>query len=223
MERKFERELGRKLNQRSIEPSQDAWERVNLQRGRRQKKRTYIYYWIAASVITAIGLVWIASGGREAQTGTQQVVTIEKAAPETDPQRQPENTVAAKRVQIGQQHLNPKPQNAAIAYKENEPQDKNQSALTVAAADITHPQIASRINPHTVFIASPASKAEPDDVDALINRARSEIAAGRGLLKPTDASALLKVSESELDENFRSGIIENLFKQKRIKVALSSH
>jgi len=216
MEKNFENELGRKLNQRTIEPSPNTWERVKLQRGRKKQNHTYIY-WVAAVAVVAIGISWLGINQRQTETATE-VVRKEHAEPAKS-----KIAVETESLPAVAAESNLKKKESRQLKPESAREKEEQLASGLASADIVRRQIEEKITSEVIVLIESGKKVNPDDVDLLIAKARSEIAAGRGLSKQTDATALLKDSESELDENFRSGIIENIFKQKRIKVALSGH
>lgn len=221
MDKNFEKELGRKLSERTITPSVNAWERVKLQRERKPKKRTYIY-WMAATLVLALGMTVFFNTSRQAEV-TPTVVNNEKNASEiTSPKSSPEVVTP---IEIASQQTSgrakqPKRNPSALPEYKILPRE---AALTIASADLTHLQTSLTITSKVQVAIKSDTKESADDVDLLIQKARKEIAAGRGLSKPTDANALLKASESELDESFRSGIIENVFKQKRIRVAFGNN
>lgn len=223
MEKDFEKGLGRKLNQRTIEPSSNAWERVNLQRGKTKKRPTYIRYWIAALFVLGLGILWMQIGNQETEIPT----TIVKTENNMSKPAQTKTGIELPEQSAKEQIATITPRKTEIA----EPADTEtakielpkQQAMTLASADVRRNEIEDKITSAVVLMIDSGKKVDADDVDLLIEKARKEIAAGNGLSKRTDATALLKDSESEIDENFRTGVFENLFKHKKIKVALSSH
>lgn len=227
MEKDFEKGLAQKLNQRTIEPSANTWERVNLQRSKAKKKAYPIIYWIAATLIIGIGLTFLhfATGGPDQQNAVvNKAVPLRHVAPtghEVANCNDADNNIST---EITKPVAAKSP---AFIIKTEIAQDRPQeTSLSQQAADINRTvkeQKAQEILVALEQIAKAGKQPTEDDVDALIAKARLDIAAGNYPSRPTDAAALLKTSESELDESFRSGIFENLFKQKRIRVALSSH
>lgn len=226
MERKFEKELHRKFNSRTITPSDDAWQRVNLQRNRKKKKPVFIYK-VAAVLVLALGISWIVFNGRQAEA-TPSIVNTHTGAPAakfaTQPPVPPTDVVEPRTKpdrpgKPGQAHDAIRQATAQISERGKTASADVVPILRPVVYEQKAEQIAIAIND---MIASGKAVNE-DDLDAMIEKARLEIASGRGLSKPTDASALLREGESELDENFRSGIIENLFKQKRIRVAFGNN
>lgn len=214
MKENFEQQLKHKLTQREITPAANAWERVQLQRGRKHKKNNTIYY-VAASVALLIGLFWTATRqsdlpanrpGHTPVVTAPQIQTEAKSEPAVHPAPLATTTPSRTTTQ------------SVIAQA-----DRKASDIVPAAVQPEIPQAAIVTAPVgiTPAIASVEHRAEIDynDVDALIAKARMELAAGRGLSNPTDATTLLRDSESELDRNFRHSVIEYLFKQKKIKLA----
>jgi hypothetical protein len=72
-------------------------------------------------------------------------------------------------------------------------------------------------------VIQPGAEIDYNNLDALLAKARQEIANGRGLSKPTNANHLLRDSEAELDANFRHSMLEYFFKQKKIKVVFNNN
>ncbi|MBD3582888.1 hypothetical protein [Flavobacterium selenitireducens] len=220
MDKNFEKELGRKLNERAITPSGNAWERVNLQRERQPKKNTAIY-WIAAVLILGLGTTLLFNAGRQAEI-THEVVEVKKIELETRSTKTTLEIIEPMEVATRPSDTEPK-MIEQVPSTTAEPKQGVQETLTIASAELTRSPADKKITSKIPLTLESAKKTDPNDVDLLIEIARKEIAAGRGLSKPTDANALLKASESELDESFRSGIIENVFKQKRIRVAFGNN
>lgn len=220
MEKNFEAGLKRKLDQREIQPSANAWERVQLQRGKQKKQRPYIMYWVAAIFVIGFG-VFMLSEKRQTpeiivvkeveKAETPEVSQPKVILPETPKSEKKEIAVSSRLKTVPTE---PENQTAPIA--------PTQSPLQLANAELNRKEIHDKITAEVLIMVESGQKVNEDDVDALIEKARKELSAGHGLSKPTDANALLKASESEMDESFRTGIFESLFKQKRIKVALSS-
>ena len=223
MEKDFEKELARKLNQRTIGPSSNAWERVNLQRSKPRKKSAPIIYWIAAALVLGIGLTFVdfesgKSGPDSVVTTTPQPVQKPDIAPEEPPIVQTKVVIQKPTFRAAE--------STCIIKAETTRNRAPQTAISQPIAGLRQnvkEQKTLEILIAVEQLAQSGKQPTEDDVDALIEKARREIASGNGLSKPTDATALLKSSESELDESFRAGVFENLFKHKKIKVALSSH
>jgi len=222
MDKNFEKELGRKLNGRQIEPSANAWERVNLQRGRKSRNHTYIY-WIAAAFVLGIGLMLVETGKTEIKTA-KEIVQKESATPKATDEK---GEIAAKPFPDANQKVTAvqlaKKQKTVASEPVINVQNRKESEISLTMAQMHRKNLEDKVTAEIVLMVESGKTVHEDDVDLLLARARKEIASGNGLSQQTDASALLKASESELDENFRTGIIETLFKQKRIKIALSSH
>lgn len=223
MEKDFEKELAQKLNARTIAPSANAWERVNLQRNKKTKKRTPIIYWIAAAVVLAFGIsLW--DFGTDAPVKSTPIVTNETVSiPSVGPKTKTQKVLPIYKVEPNAvKFVKPTP----IANEEIVENRKSESAIDQPIANVNQSVQDQKIQEILVAVEQMAQSGKQpteDDVDQLIEKARQEIAAGRGISKQTDATALLKDSENELNESFRSGIFESLFKQKRIRVAFGNH
>ncbi|RZJ69317.1 hypothetical protein [Flavobacterium sp.] len=223
MEKDFEKELGRKFNGRTIEPSGNAWERVNLQRGKVAKKRTPIIYWIAAAVILGIGISFMDFRGEKPIQSTPIATSETAVLPSVKPKQNVQKVAPIYKVGNHEvKFVNPTPFINEEIVQIRQPETAIDQPIAPVAKSVQQ-QKADQILIALEQMAASGRQPTTDDVDLLIEKARKEIAAGRGLPQQTDANALLKDSESELDESFRSGIFENLFKQKRIRVAFGNH
>lgn len=220
MEKNFENEMKRRLGARELKPSADAWERVKLQRKRTKKRPTYIYR-IAAILAIGFFATWIGIQDRSAENETN-LVTREIAKPKTPHSESIVKTDQPSAKAPQPLVTQPEPQQNATHPTNKFPVKMPvERSLTLSAATIERRQLETQITSALMSMSDAGKTITTDDVDALIEKARLEIAAGRGLSRQTDAAALLKDSESELDENFRAGVFENLFKHKKIKIALS--
>lgn len=214
MKDNFEQQMKRKLTQREITPAANAWDRVQLQRGRKPKKNYTIYY-VAASVVLLIGLFWTATRQSDLPVNSPShtpIVTAPQIQPEVIPEPvvspAPNATPKASRTTIKSVIAQTDRKVPEIVPTAIEPEIPK--AATVPAPVVITPALAS---------VEHGAEIDYNDLDALIAKARMELAAGRGLSNPTDATTLLRDSESELDQTFRHSVIEYLFKQKKIKLA----
>ena len=210
--------MKRKLAQREIAPGANAWERVQLQRGRKPKKNHTLYY-VAASIAVLLALLW---------TIRQQ------SGASFHPPATPSPVVTAPVLPQQEQMADPIPAPAIVAPRTAKPhtpiaQSKRRTAPETSAEHIPDVIPDAIIPAPAPIIITPAlasvehgAEIDYNDLDALIAKARMELAAGRGLSNPTDATSLLRDSESELDRNFRHSVLEYLFKQKKIKLALDN-
>ncbi|RZJ66254.1 MAG: hypothetical protein EOO50_10705 [Flavobacterium sp.] len=224
MEKNFENEMKRRLGERSLEPQPNAWERVALQRGQQKKNTTYIYYWIAAALVIGIGLTFLRFDDKVPTTNPEIIVDRPEESAIPDSVKVFEHRVRQKVVAVNEPEV----------VTKSDSDNKTETPIAIRQPQIViEPTIETRQNPieqqkiQEILVAvddmiKAGKQPDEDDVDLLIEKARREIAAGNGLSKQTDANALLKDSESELNESFRSGIFESLFKQKRIKIAFSN-
>lgn len=213
MEKKFEKELGQRLNERVILPSENAWERVQMQRRKPRKKRM-TWPWAAVLAIL-LGLFWTMFTNEE-----PAAVVVDHPAEIPVP----DSMVAPTPVAPTLQQIVQTPVKRQI--REAGPVDDNPERN--AASDVVVPVMEKRlvdVLPNAVpnvEIAERAMVTKPVDETAyFLEKARRELSQGRNVLPPTDAHALLKTSESELDEAYRASTLEGLFKHKRIKIALS--
>lgn len=218
MKDQFEQQMKRKLAQREIAPGANAWERVQLQRGRKPKKN-YTLYYVAASGAALLALLWTInqrSGASFHPPATPSPVVTTPALPQQEQIADsiPAPAIVAPRIAkprtpIAQSERRTAPETSA---------ERVQDAISDAVTPLPAPII---ITPALASV-EPGAEIDYNDLDALIAKARMELAAGRGLSNPTDATSLLRDSESELERNFRHSVLEYLFKQKKIKLALDN-
>ena len=208
----FESAVGRRLNARKIAPSANAWDRVNLQRNRQTKKSHSYIYKIAAILIIALGVLFLINPNEQVET---RIAIEETPVPESTVIQTPEfapATVANKAI---------KGPTAIVTHQKRQPH-KTASPIYISAAELEKIKI-DEITATVTLMADSGKEISEDDIDLLIENARREIAAGNGLTTPTDPTALLKNSESELDDSFRGSVIENLLQHKKIKLALGNN
>lgn len=227
----IEDQLAHKLGKRSIEPSSGAWERISFGKARPSKKKPLAkWFSIAAVFALLIGAGLYISSNDSTNTKRvpePKVVFVEKPAeipgepvaiPPTFPQNQskhPKRSIAD----------NPSPvtQNIALPTRETitpaavQPAaDLQKDALIIRKSEEIAAELQRRIDVHL-----PVTDAV---VDSLLQTAQREIAFERMKNKETatDANALLKETDAEINETFRQDAIR-LFKNRFRTIRIALH
>lgn len=208
----FESEIGRRLNARKIAPSANAWDRVNLQRNRQTKKSHSYIYKMAAILIIALGILFLINPSEQVET---RIAIEEIPVPESTVNQTPEPAAATSSTKAITAPT------AIVTHQKRQPH-KTATPIYIGVAELEKIKI-DEITATITLMADSGKEISEDDLDLLIENARREIAAGNGLTTPTDPTALLKNSESELDDSFRGSVIENLLQHKKIKLALGNN
>ncbi|NMH28197.1 hypothetical protein [Flavobacterium silvaticum] len=210
----FDKQLGNVLDQRRINPSENAWERVMLQRQAKKPKRKFPFLWIAALLIVALGIFAFLNSGSDRQENAVVSAPNEVVKPMPEPVIVPEK--------INQtQTSNKRPESVAETLAVAVPKDEIKTPIELIntqQADLEKRKI-EEIAAVVIQMNESGKTISEDDVDALIEKARREIAAGNGPTQNTDATALLRDSEDELTGEFRSNVFQNLMTHKKIKIA----
>lgn len=220
-DKNLEQQLAEKLGNRSIAPSDQAWERIarNRQQGKQKQKnnkRLFMYY-AAAVLVFLFGGYWFVANTPDT-TPQQQVVDTNKTELPTVTDNQ------AVAVSEPQQSLTKE------TYNENSKQGVSipvykQEAAVVQESDKQSPLIEkhSQLNASLLAEAKPVTneKHYDDEVDYLLKNAIKEVAADKQLSKKTDNTALLKEVESEMDEYYRDKAMSIFaLKNKKIRFAV---
>jgi len=214
MEEKFEKELGQRLNERVISPSENAWERVQMQR-RKPKKKRIIGPWAAVLAIL-LGLFWTMFTSEEPAA---VVVDGPAEIPTPDSIVVP-GPVAPAPAQIVQIPLKRQTSERRLV-KEADSERSAPVDVFVPKVETTLVEVFPVAAPRSGINERIAVTKPVDEAAYFLEKARRELSQGGNALPATDAHTLLKNSESELDERYRTNTLESLFKHKRIKIALS--
>lgn len=220
----FESEMGRQLRQRRMSPSDNAWERVSLLREKKSHGgKKFRFWWIAAAAVVVFGGLQIADRPISADKVTEPIVVADPpvtvqnssrlhSADVPGPDNVTDTTAAVKHTAhrdlvpvLPMQPVPPRPERPA-----------QQILATTAGAEARK---ILEITAAVDRIAASGQDVGEDDIDELIEKARQDMASGNGPARQTDASALLRDSENELSQEFRSNVFKELIKHKRIRIA----
>lgn len=220
-DKNLEQQLAEKLGNRSIAPSDQAWERIarNRQQGKQKQKnnkRLFMYY-AAAVLVFLFGGYWFVANTPET-TPQQEVVDANK----TELPTVTDNQGVA--VSEPQQSLTKETYNENCRQGVSIPVYKKEAAV-VQESDKQSPVIEkhSQLNASLLAEAKTVTndKHYDDEVDYLLKNAIKEVAADKQLSKKTDNTALLKEVESEMDEYYRDKAMSIFaLKNKKIRFAV---
>lgn len=223
-DKNLEQQLTEKLGNRSIAPSDQAWERIarNRQQGKQKqqnKKRLFIYY-AAAVLVFLFGGYWFVA--HTPDTPQQQVVGTNK----TELPTVTDNQAMA----VSEQVAEPKQSSLKEAHNENSKQGvivpvyKQEVAVAQEADRQSQviektPQLNATVLMETKIVDQ--DKNYDAEVDYLLKNAIKEVAADKQFSKKTDNTALLKEVESEMDEYYRDKAMSIFaLKNKKIRFAV---
>lgn len=224
-DKNLEQQLAEKLGNRSIAPSDQAWERIarNRQQGKQKQKnnkRLFMYY-AAAVLVFLFGGYWFVANTPD-RTPQQQVVDTNK----TELPKVTDNKVVA----VSEQVSEPQQSWTKETYNENSKQGVSipvykQEAAVVQESDKQSPVIEKHLQLNATVLAEVKTvtndKHYDDEVDYLLKNAIKEVAADKQLSKKTDNTALLKEVESEMDEYYRDKAMSIFaLKNKKIRFAV---
>jgi hypothetical protein len=223
----IEEQLQRKLKDRAIAPSAEAWGRIAYNRQQQKKKKRYTgwYRAVAAALIISLGgLLLAALSNSTTVEMPQQTVTDQKTKPEVI-EPAPENTLQQEVknevvLQDTKTVISPTAgtENAAPARQEVKMINTVSNAEIVKANEVA-------IAIHELALAKDG-RVTDNEVDSLLHKAQREIAIERLKNKnlPTDDTALLNEAEKEMENSFRDKTL-SIFKLKfkTIKIAFKDN
>lgn len=227
----IEDQLAEKLGRRSIEPSADSWERVAFSKARPSKRKPAAkWFGIAATLALLIAAGLYISSNEEAETKIHpatKIVFIEKSdeiatesavMPSEPSNRQIKlmpKSIAHKPSTISEDTALPSPAIITPAAAQ-QPSDLPKDRLILQKSEEIAAELQRRIDVHL-----PVTDAV---VDSLLQKAQREIAMERAKSNggPTDANALLKETETEINETFREDAIR-LFKNRFRTIRIALH
>jgi len=222
----IEEQLQRKLKDRAIAPSAEAWGRIAYNRQQQKKKKKYTGWYRAAAAIVIISLGGLLTTLNDSTTiiMPQQKVVDQKTkpefiepAPENTLQQEVKNEVV---LQDTKTVISPTSgtENAAPAREEVKTINTVSNAEIVKANEVA-------IAIHELALAKDG-RVTDNEVDSLLHKAQREIAIERLKNKnlPTDDTALLNEAEKEMENSFRDKTL-SIFKLKfkTIKIAFKDN
>ena len=221
--RNLEQQLADKLGNRSIAPSEQAWDRIvrNREQGKdKKKKKTAYLYYVASIVVVMFFWGYFFMLDRDDVSIETQVVSSDDQKEEVDvnaPDVVPETAVQPKQIEIAASYEVEKNTNLSGVHKDevrtiSEPYKEVEPREILPAVSVAFL--------HDKKILSKEQLSE-QEADYLLRNAVKEVAADKLLSKPTSDTALLKEVESEMDEYYREKAMSIFsLKHKKIRFAV---
>lgn len=224
----LEDQLERKLNERVITPSADAWERIAFNRQQKKRKKDPLWYWVPVAAVLCIGLFITLLSHDNDVVVPKETIVIKENHQKTKPEIKTQNNINTIPTEIVSVTTD-KPKKIISSPTHTE-LPKADSEIAVATEKFSQESVADfedqKANEVVAAISQIIEKNGPvtnDEIDSLLLKAQREIAmeklkAGKSSI---DETALLKEAESEVEKSFRDKVY-NLFshKIKTIKVAI---
>lgn len=217
----FEKILKRQLETRRLEPSDNAWERINA-RPRPERPRRSWYYAVAVAACLLLLGGWFWSDRTEgvsqdsvvtvpAQRETPDARLRNESAPVSLPLKPTkENTMAAQswpvKVPVEEPALKPIDEVATPQPLVSTEEQKIQEIV----AELGERQE----NGQSITDAT---------VDSLLAKAQRELAVEKQVRSATDANRLLAESETELNRSFKDRVFAAISKFKKVRIAVQSN
>jgi len=217
----FENQLQRKLKERSITPSPNAWERVAYNRKIKKQKRSQFWYWIAAASITGIGIFFFISQNNSKSEHIQVVVNktaVPKAIESPVQTKDSSSYPIVVSPEITQQ-LQPVPTYKNIDLQIEDSLNKRE---IVAILPDPETKLAEKTADALAELVQKGKPVNENDVDALLAAAQKEIAMEKQKdnNQNTSTAALLSEAEEKSNKSFKDKVIDVFQKKfKTIKIA----
>ncbi|RWW98815.1 hypothetical protein [Flavobacterium cerinum] len=219
----IEEQLQRKLKERTITPSAEAWNRIAYNRQQQKKKKKRLtWYWTAAAIviISLGGLLFVVLSNNDTIIIPQQTVVEQPSQPSViEPAPESIMHQEFKREIILQDKKTNLNTTVAIEKQTSIRQEIKPLNIKPDSETVKANEVALAINELVLLKGSVTN----DEVDSLLHKAQKEIAMERLKNKnlPTNDIALLNEAEKEMENSFRDKTLKifNL-KFKTIKIAI---
>lgn len=243
---KLENQIKEKLSEREIQPSAQAWDRLDAMltvAEEKKTKRSFGWLYIAASVLVlvSLGLFLFNPKGTEIQPQDNAVTTTETT----------KDSVVKEGTQLQQPVIN----NEAVASSDNHPSTNNQSVTSINhqsksenqstnsqgptvknnplinrdkpiefqnTSDVALKDLPKIVEPKTTTIPTPRNSLSDEQLLAGLDKTAKETTNKQPVVK-VDPRNLLSQVDGELDQTFREKVISKVRKNyKEVKVALAN-
>jgi len=229
---KFEKHIKAKLQEREINPSENAWSKISSELNNDETKKKPVYLWmgVAASIVVLLGvaLFYFNSANElnespielvdvEDKNKVEDVITKDPAQLKeeqvviVETNTKTESTIIKKEEYLISEVQENKTLNDAveIAVVEYESADQSTSKLEVSD-EIINSKVVDIVA--QIDVLEQYSTVTDAEVDSLLRRAQDEILRDKifNTDKSVDAMALLTEVEEELDQSFRDQIFNSL-------------
>lgn len=239
---KIDKQFREKLNAREIQPSAQAWDRLDAMLSVSEEKKTrkpFGFLFIAASILVfvTLGLFLFNQNGTEINT----INTVVGTETKIDTTQNKSNDIQAPIVEIQKQ-------NEAIATSEVQPATKNRQLPTnnqgvsinnqstnnqnqiikdkpiefQYSSDVAQKSLPKVMEPKEIVIRKPISVKSDESLLADLDKSAKEKASQKSTLK-VDPKSLLSQVDGEVEYSFRERVFNKVNKNyKEIKVALAN-
>jgi len=221
---KLENDFRNKLNQREMQPSEKAWDRLDamLSVAEKKKKPNRTWMYVAASFLGFLFVGTLFFKQSEVEIEKTNVITYEENSIEKE--ITPKKNIE-KSFEEALQETVAKNENHQQSSIKNEPV-KNQNLAEnlkkeVAIEDVKAQEVAQKI----MELSQSGKEVTDQEINDLLNKAKRDIASQRLLKKSIhkiDATALLLDAEQGLDNSFKQRVFDLLkdgYKETKIFVA----
>ena len=216
---KLENDFKEKLDQRTIEPSAMAWDRLDamlsVTEEKRQPKRRWMY--IAASFLgfLLVGALLLKLEVNSTPSGdTDTNTTVVNAGEHGDANKTEISTKARQAPQATELITIVPVTTDAVAFEEKSSAKKAKQKVTKTADGKREDMVITKTSRQEAFIASQETETTPaQEAEALLANSldNPQPAKKKSSIK-VDASSLLSSVEGELDNNFRSEVLQRVVK-----------
>ena len=219
----FEQHIQKSLKDRTIQPSENAWNRIAADLPTKQTKKSKKYIWwygIAASIAIIFSLFLFNSENETIQTPDKVAEEEVKTLPEQLQQKTPvlENTSIATEniVTIASKKDNkPVQKKTSVLKKDIQQQNKNTEIASTTANTTVDDKKVNQLIATLQDIQKDGNTITDATIDSLLQKAQREIAMDRAWQKANgevDAMALLNEVEDELETSFKQRVFEAIEK-----------
>ncbi|KAF2335350.1 hypothetical protein [Flavobacterium ginsenosidimutans] len=226
----FEKDFREKLNERRIEPSNKAWDRLDAmlsvaeeKKPEKKSKRKWLY--IAASLIGFLLVETLFFNQNKNAVKTPETVVVEKETKKESVTETVLNTVDSVKTETAIAEKTSKEtgnKNKKISNQILNRTSKNESNQIAESSIIKNNQEKQSTNNQTVITENP----KKENVDQLLQTAENKVLAESGVKKAKvkiNANDLLNQVDGELELSFREKVITKVNKNfQEVKVALSN-
>lgn len=227
----LEQQLAEKLGNRSISPSDNAWERVAFNRqqqaGKKSRKKRSLY-WVAASVAVLLAggyFFMMALSTPVNVNATPQVVQGKDVSPaqhipNDSPKQSQIANVVTEPEYAERKTANNLPNTKPINDTDNQDQlaaVSNNKPLQLSPTEVTLPEADIKAAGTVIAAARPQE-------DVLLEKAMQDVAMQKQFKQTTNQEALLKEVESEMDEYYREKALRFFsLKYKKIRIVVKDN
>ncbi len=234
---KLESDFRKKLNTREIEPSADAWSRLDamLDKAEEKKSKNYSWLYIAAAIAAFILIATVIFNGEKSVHTNETGVAVENETEQINPdpanfEKQPATETE---VHPLAPIVSPKSRHDAVAAQESADHGINKTKIrikkhrneAIASSDIKDTGVQSSIKNQS-SINQNLQEIQPNAVTEIEQVAQNTPTERANPAKSTlkvDANSLLSQVDGELELSFREKVIKSVSKNyKEVKVALAN-